>query len=272
MNSTTKLQLYIISVALILALIIIGLFWTLNRKEPLQYTFNQTTPTIMTQSVTTDALADSIKNEHDTEAPVVHQGLTKLIDPTTMKALVLGDSIAESSGASNNDLSGWSNLVASDLHNKYPGTIQWQFKTSAEASIDDVLTFVPEAGQDTDLIVLCLGRYDVGKMRLTEFKQKYDQLIVELNVKSPNANLFLVVEPPVKDVAENNKFFPYRKIILDLGLKHQLPVIDQWTAFINDPTPLSGLLADGVNPNDQGYEVFAGEVLRKFGEFLEGVD
>lgn len=109
-------------------------------------------------------------------------------------------------------------------------------------------------------------------MRLTEFKQKYEQLLVELKAKSPHADLFLVVEPPVKNAVENNKFSPYRKIILDLGLKHQLPVIGEWAAFINDPLPLTSLLADGVNPNDKGYRVFADEVLNRFEGYLMTVN
>ncbi|MHB8073137.1 SGNH/GDSL hydrolase family protein [Desulfosporosinus fructosivorans] len=268
MRITAKTELYIITFALILASLVIGVFWALNRGDKPEYTLEQASPISVAKPVTTETSAGSSKSEQATAAPVLPRGLTRLRESTTVNALILGDSIAESNGASNKDLLGWSTLVSSDLHRKYPGNIQWYFKTSAGASINDVLTFVPIATQDTDLIVLCLGRQDVGKLRLTEFKQKYEQLLVELKAKSPQADLFLVVEPPVKDTTENNRFFPYRKIILDLGLKHQLPVIDVWTAFINDPTPLSELLADGVNPNDKGYEVFAAEVLKRFDSYL----
>lgn len=267
MRITAKTELYIISGALLLALLVIGLFWALNRGDTPPYPLDPTSPTSMSKPLTTEAIADSSKSEQESVAlmaPAATPGLRRLLESTSVKALVLGDSIAESSGASNKDLSGWSTLVANDLRSKYPGTLQWQFKTSAEASIKDVLTFVPLATPETDLIVLCVGRHDVGRLRLTEFKQQYEQLLVELKAKSPHADLFLVVEPPVKDITENNKYFPYRKIILDLGLKHQLPVLDQWTAFINDPLPLTSLLADNVNPNDKGYRVFADGVLKGF--------
>ena len=78
----------------------------------------------------------------------------------------------------------------------------------------------------------------------------------------------MVVEPPVKAIATNNQTFPYRQVIMDISKDHQLPVFDAWTIFIKDPTPLNGLLADGVNPNDQGYRVFANEVVKKFEERL----
>ena len=274
MIRTSKLELYIILATFILALFVISIFWAINRGETPKYTSIQPS---QTNTANTVDLASTTKPEASEGIPdstiskqstVVYQGLAKLIEPTTVSALVLGDYIAESRGASNQDLSSWYALVANDLICKYPGTIQWHFKTSAVASINDVLTYVPEATKDTDLIVLCLGRQDVGRMRLTEFKQKYEQLIVKLKAISPYADLILVVEPPVLSNLENNKFFPYRKIINDLGQKHQHPVIDQWLAFINDATPLSGLLADNVNPNDKGYRVFADEVLKGFEGYL----
>lgn len=261
MRITAKTELYIISFALILALIILGIFWVLNRGGTPTYSSNQTVPSSIAKPVASDA----IKSE---PSPVTHRGLAKITEPSTVSALVLGDSIAESSGASNKDLASWYALVASDLHSKYPGTIQWNFKTNSAASLNDVLKFVPSATQDTDLIVLCLGRHDVGSLKLTEFKQKYEQLLVELKAKSPHADLFLVVEPPVKSIVENNKFSPYHKIILDLGQKYQLSIIDEWTAFINDPLPLASLLADNVNPNDKGYRVFADAVLKSFNNVL----
>ena len=103
---------------------------------------------------------------------------------------------------------------------------------------------------------------------LTEFKQKYEQLLVELKAKNPQANIFLVKEPPVKDIPDNNQYFPYRGVALNLAQKYQVPVIDEWTTFINDPSPLSGLLANNVDPNDKGYRVFADAVLKSFADYL----
>ena len=134
--------------------------------------------------------------------------------------------------------------------------------------MNDAVRYLPEITQETDLIIVCFGRNDWATLTTDQFKQKYEQFLEELKVKSPNTDVFLVVEPPVNRIATNNKAFPYRQVILDLGQKYQLPVIDQWSAFINNPTPLSGLLVDSVNPNDKGYRVFADEVLKGFNERL----
>jgi acyl-CoA thioesterase-1 len=194
--------------------------------------------------------------------------LAKLQGPTAVKAFILGDSVAESVGATNKDLSSWYTLVANDLKGKYPGTMQWAFKTTSKATMTDALNALKEVPPETDLVILCVGRNDWATLTTDAFKQKYEQFVAELKVKNPNSELFLVVEPPVKDIATNNQTFPYRQVILDLSKEHQLPVIDAWIIFINDPVPLTGLLADGVNPNDKGYGILAGEVVKKFQERL----
>lgn len=261
MIRTKKLELYVISAAFILALFVISIFWAFNRGE----TTNTVNMASTTKPVDSEATPDSTKSKQST---VVYQGLAKLIEPTAVRALVFGDAVAESLGASNKEQTSWYTLVANNLQSKYPGTLQWHFKTTTRGTINDALTYIPEVTQDTGLIVLCLGRNDRTTLTTEDFRRKYEQLLAELKIKSPDASVFLVVEPPVKSIATNNKSFPYRQVIIDLGQKHQLPVIDAWSAFINDSTPLSDLLADGVNPNDKGYRVFADEVLKKFEEHL----
>ena len=107
-------------------------------------------------------------------------------------------------------------------------------------------------------------------VRQTEFKASYDDLLVELKAANPFIDIFLVVEPPVRNTDDNNKFLPYRKIITGLGQKHDLAVIDGWSAFIDDPAPLDDLLADGVHPSDLGYRVFADAVLEGFKGYMMG--
>jgi len=263
MLRTSKLELYLISAAFILALFVISIFWSLNRGETPKYTPVQASTSIPTKPA--GATTEPTKSE---QSKVVYQGLAKLIEPTPVHALVFGDAVAGSLGASNKDLTSWTTLVANKLQSKYPGTLQWQFKTTDQGMINDALTYAPEVTQDTDLIILCFGRNDWATLTTDDFRQKYEQLLSELKLKSPNGNVFLVLEPPVKSITTNNKSFPYRQVIMDLGQKYQLPVINEWSAFINHPTPLSGLLADDVNPNDQGYRVFADEVLKKFDELF----
>lgn len=265
MTKPTKTEVQIISLALILALVTLAVFWGSSQMRAPETTFNQSSLTSPENTATSNILANPIISEPSNIAPL---GLANLLKPTTVRALILGGSIAESSGASDPDLASWPALVSHDLAIEYLGNIQWLLRTSSTASINDALKFVPAATPDTGLIIVCLGRHDSGKLRRTEFKTNYEQLIVELQAQSPQADIFLVIEPPVEDLVANNEFALYRQIILDLGQRHQLQVIDQWTSFINDPAPLANLLADGVNPNDLGYRVFADTVLKSFNDFL----
>ncbi|MCB8817609.1 SGNH/GDSL hydrolase family protein [Desulfosporosinus shakirovi] len=275
MIKLAKGELHIILAACILALLIISLFWVTNRGGTPEYTLKPPAPINRTLTMTeTSNPEDSEKTPANPlileQSTITNHGLAKLSGPADVKALVFGGAVAESQGATHKEDLGWHALVSKALLDKYPGNFQWLFKTTENATINAISAYAPEATQDTDLIILCLGRNDWATVTTDDFKHKYEELLVELNVRSPDANIFLVVEPPVKNVANNNKSFPYRQVIIELGKKHQLPVIDQWTAFINDPTPLAGLLADGVDPNDKGYQVFAAEVVEAFEKYLMG--
>ena len=262
MKITSKLELTIILGAIVLAFLVVVLFWGMNRgNSPV----SKSPAAALYDAPVSEAVPAPSVTEPSLVTPL---GLAKLKGATTVKALILGDSVAESVGASNKDLSSWYTLVSTNLQTKYPGTLQWAFKTTSKATITDALTSLTEVTPETDLIVLCVGRNDWATLTTDVFKQKYEQFLAELKVKSPKAELFLVVEPPVKDIASNNQTFPYRQVILDISKEHQLPVIDAWTVFINDPIPLNGLLSDGVNPNDTGYHIFANEVVKKFEERL----
>lgn len=262
MKRISKLELTIISGALLLAFLVVVLFWGMNRspastsKSPEAALYDgSVSEAVHAPSVTEPSLVTSV-------------GLAKLKEATTVNALILGDSVAESVGASNKDLSSWYTLVSNDLKGKYPGSLQWAFQTTGNATMTEALDALTEATPKTDLVIVCVGRNDWATLTTDAFKQKYEQFLAELNFKSPDADLFLVVEPPVKDIAMNNLTFPYRQVILDISKEHQLPVIDAWTVFIKDPMPLNGLLIDGVNPNDTGYKILADEVVRKFEERL----
>ncbi|MDO0824912.1 SGNH/GDSL hydrolase family protein [Desulfosporosinus nitroreducens] len=275
MIKPAKLELHIILATCLLALFVIGLFWVTNRGETPKYALKPSTPVDSPVTMTeTSNPEDSEKTPANPlilePSTITNHGLAKLSGPASVKALVFGGSVAESQGATNKEELSWHALVSKALLDKYPGNFQWLFKTTENATINTISAYAPEATQDTDLIILCLGRNDWATVATDDFKHKYEQLLVALKVRSPNANIFLVVEPPVKNVANNNKSFPYRQVIIEIGKKHQLPVIDEWTAFISDPTPLAGLLADGVHPNDKGYQVFAAEVLKGFEGYLLG--
>lgn len=266
MRLTSKqVELTIIFSSIILSLVILALALLINRGQAPKVALKQTVPTSSIQPLDSGTHKEPVKSE---PPPVVYQGLLKLVGSNNVKALVLGDSVAESQGATNRELTSWYTLVANDLKAKYPGTVQWEFKTTAEAKIHDVLNFVPDVPRDSDIIVLCVGRYDWTTLTTDDFKTSYEQVINQLKLNTPNANIFLIVEPPVNNTITNNHFFPYYQVIIDLGQKYQLPVINEWTAFINDPAPLAELLANNVNPNDKGYRLFANEVFKAFDEIL----
>ncbi|AET70583.1 lysophospholipase L1-like esterase [Desulfosporosinus orientis DSM 765] len=262
MLRNAKLDLYIILAALIIAASIIGAFWVMNHGKTTDVTFKQPSP-----ATTAGPTAEAEPSESASAKSLPGPGEEEL---TTIRILVLGDAVAASQGASQKDETGWHALVSRELQGKYPLNFQWDFKTTEQATINNALTCVSDVTAETNLIILCLGRNDWTVLTPKEFKEKYEELLMTLKDKNPSAGIFLIAEPPVKNIKSNNRFFPYRQAILDLGKNQQLPVLDLWSAFIQDPAPLTDLLADGVNPNDQGYRIFASEVLKGFDGVLWG--
>ncbi|KGP75607.1 hypothetical protein JT05_09345 [Desulfosporosinus sp. Tol-M] len=244
-NKSYKADLYIILATLLIALIIIGFFWFLNK----------------------DKGVSSISDSAPVSTPT-SSGLMRISEGGDVNLLVLGDSLVSSTDASNPGQTGWTSLVSHDLQLLYPGTLKWMF-TGEGYSADNILPLVPEIEVNSDVVFLCFGRSDASEINPTEFKQKYQQLILDVRKKVPQADLYLIVEPPVKNIQKNNQFFPLRQVILDLGRQNQLNVLDQWTTFINAPEPLDELLAaDTINLSDRGYRIFADTVLACFKDDL----
>ena len=246
-NKSYKAELYIIVATLLIALIIVGFFWFQNKDV------HKDTP--------------SISGSAPISTPT-SSGLTRISEEGDVNLLVLGDSLGSNNAASNPNPTGWTSLVSHDLQLLYPGTLKWTF-TGEGYGANDILPLVPEIKVNSDVVFLCIGRSDASKINPTEFKQKYQQLILDVRKKVPQADLYLIVEPPVKNVEKNNQFFPFRQVILDLGQQNQLDVFDQWKTFINAPEPLDELLAaDTINPSDRGYRIFADTVLARFKDDL----
>lgn len=265
LKKPSKVEINIIVAALVLSLATIAGFWGKNKM-------NSSNPVLSlpaSESISS-AETESSGSESDSEQKIVTTyGLSKILESGELHGIILGDSLASSEGASNKNTSSWYSRVAEDLKSKYPGTTEWNFITGKQFTANNILARLPELGTEYDVVLISLGRSDSRLLSLEEFRQKYGMIIKELQSKLPHADIYLIVEPPVQNVADNNQFFPYREIIHNLGKEYQLPVVDQWQAFIEDPAPLASLLVDGVHPNDAGYRIFAKTVINSFDEKLK---
>src|SRR5665648_1035109 len=94
MTKPTKTEVQIISLALILALVTLAVFWGSSRLKAPQTRFNQSSLTSPENIAASNIPANPVINEPSKIAPL---GLANLLEPTNVSALILGGSIAESS-------------------------------------------------------------------------------------------------------------------------------------------------------------------------------
>lgn len=265
-----RTELYIILIALILALITIGVFWIRNKGETVPNNSASASIVASSNSVTQPDPENNPSSTPKEQPKPIRFGLTRILEKDDVNILVLGDSIGMSKGASDPNQTGWTSLVAQDLQALYPGQSKWTYKTGEGFTANNIQPLIPEIGADSDVVLLCFGRSDSSKIRLTDFKRKYQEIIQSVRAKVPQADIYLLVEPPVKNIQSNNRYFPYRQVILDLGQQNQIKVIDQWASFVNSPEPLQTLLVtDQVYPSDKGYRLFADAVSAAFKEYLD---
>lgn len=189
------------------------------------------------------------------------KGIKKL-QKESIKAVILGDSIAVSQGASDPLSAGWDVNLKSDLFERYGNDIQWDNKASSGTLVDYCLTRAPEIEDSTDLVLICVGRNDRNYYTPSEFRKKYALLIRVIKRNAPNADIFCIVEPPMVSLDES-KFSGIRNAIRKVSFDAEVNYLNVWSTFPTDQDDLDALLMDGLHPNDKGYKLMSNYIYKR---------
>lgn len=182
-------------------------------------------------------------------------GISKL-KSGNVNAVILGDSIAVSQGASDPLTTGWNSDLAISLFNKYSNNIVWDNKASSGHLIDYCLTRASEIVSTTDAVFICAGRIDRNFDTPEQFRNKYSQLILDIKNKAPKADVFCIIEPPMVS-SDESKYIGIRTVIIDVSAETGSTLLDVWSAFPQDQVALGELLIDGLHPNDKGNKLMS---------------
>ncbi|WP_092333547.1 SGNH/GDSL hydrolase family protein [Desulfosporosinus hippei] len=188
-------------------------------------------------------------------------GISK-IKNGTVKAVILGESIAVSQGASDPLTTGWNSNLEKSLLNKYSNKIEWDNKASAGELVDYCLKRATEIESTTDAVFICSGRIDRNFETPEQFSNKYTQLIYDIKSKAPGADIFCIVEPPMVSTDES-LFLGIRAVIINVSAATESNVLDVWSAFPEDQVGLNQLLMDGLHPNDDGYKLMSDYIYNR---------
>jgi len=188
-------------------------------------------------------------------------GISKLKNGT-VNAVILGDSIAVSQGASDPLITGWNSELKTSLFNKYSNNIVWDNKASSGNLIDYCLKRAAEIVSTTDAVFICSGRIDRNFDTPDQFSRKYTQLIYDIKSKAPTADIFCIVEPPMVS-SDESLFLGIRTSIIDVSAKTGSNLLDVWSAFPRDQVTLGEYLMDGLHPNDKGYKLMSDYMYKR---------
>jgi len=191
----------------------------------------------------------AVSNDH------ILTGIRKLKEER-VKAVILGDSIALSQGASNPLLNGWSKDLKKDLYSNYSNNIVWDNKALSGSLIDYCLMRATEITSSTDVVFICVGRNDRNFYEMYEFKEKYQQLINIIKGNAPDADIFCIVEPPMVS-SDEHAFMGIRTAIINAATNTGSNLLDVWSVFPRDAVALDPLLTDRLHPNNDGYRLMA---------------
>jgi len=182
-------------------------------------------------------------------------GISKL-KSGTVNAVILGDSIAVSQGASDPLTTGWDSDLKTSLFNKYSNNIIWDNKASSGNLVDYCLMRATEIVGTTDAVFICAGRIDRNFDTPDQFSKKYTQLINDIKSKAPNADIFCIVEPPMVS-SDESLFLGIRTAIINVSANTGSHLLDVWSVFPQDQVALGEFLMDGLHPNDTGYKLMS---------------
>lgn len=196
-------------------------------------------------------------------------GITKLKNGT-VNAVILGDSIAVSQGASDPLTTGWNSELKTSLFNKYANNIVWDNKASAGHLIDYSLQRATEIVSTTDAVFICLGRIDRNFDTPDQFEKKYAQLIYDIKSRAPNADIFCIVEPPMIS-SDESLFLGIRTAIIDVSANTGSNLLDVWSTFPQNQVDLVEYLLDGLHPNDKGYKLMSDYIYNQIVKVINEV-
>lgn len=216
------------------------------------------------QGAQNTVITSTISNAHSLT------GIKKL-KSNNINAVILGDSIAVSEGASNPLSTGWDSDLKTSLTKMYSHNILWNNKATSGTLVDYCLQRAQEIDDTTDVVFICVGRNDRNYYTPNQFCVKYTQLIRLIKRKAPNADIFCIVEPPMVS-SDESLFKDIRAAIIMVYHNNGVNLLDVWSAFPTNQTALTDILSDGLHPKDTGYKQMSSYIYNQLVNIINTVN
>lgn len=188
----------------------------------------------------------------------------KIKDKENLNALIIGDSIGQSSGTGDEEYF-WFTQLNEKLMKEYKlNHITTQKLTAGGATVfDGFVKFNPsETVFLYDIVFIAFGQNDVNVMKPDEFGVFYENLIREIKEKHPKAEIVTLIESSLKGEE-------YPNVIKNLSKRHNTILVDTRIPFYNSGKTMEELTVDTVHPTNEGYTMYANEIFNTLKKNIE---
>lgn len=177
----------------------------------------------------------------------------RLADGFDVNILIVGDSIAQGTGASSKGKH-WSMKLEKHIEEKYNVNVTTtNISMGGNASYAGyVRTMALNDNIDYNLAIICYGHND----KTDGFSTEYESIIRAIRGKYQDCSIVSILE------SSQLKYTEKMKTIQDICGYYDIPVVDTIEAFNNSEKAYEDLTVDGVHPNDDGQELYF-EVIKK---------
>ena len=179
----------------------------------------------------------------------------KILARKSVSILVVGDSIAEGSGASDYKYA-WPSILEEYIETKYKTKVNTtNISMGGESSLAGFVRLLElDPKPYYDLVMVCFGENDPEE----NFEIYYEALIRRILKQYPGCSIICIQEHSQRDYTAK------MKTIKEIADHYGIPVVDTIQPFRDHPEGYDALVKDGTHPNDKGYEVFAEAVESVF--------
>ena len=172
----------------------------------------------------------------------------KILNKEPINILVVGDSIGEGYGSSDDEHS-WPALLDSYIESMYESEVTiTNISLGGESSLAGYIRLLQQ-NQDIkqDLIIVCFGHNDAND----NFEVYYESIIRRDLNQYPDCSIICIQEYSQKEYTEKMNG------ILKVANYYRIPVVDTIQPFQDYSEGYDALTIDGTHSNDSGQEIFA---------------
>lgn len=191
------------------------------------------------------------KKERDEKQRISNLNIyEKLKENKDINILVAGDGIAAQVGLQSNE-SDWVYKLQNYLINKYHSKANINNISAGLAiSYDGYNKVMKENLNNYDLVILCYGQNDRRILDVKKFNITYEALIRQIRLKNPNCDIIPIIESSLKE------YNGYANSIINISKYYGFNYADTIKGFNESGLNYSQLTADGVFPNEKGYDIY----------------